>query len=290
MIWKEYRFKWEKINKKDLEFQIWLTAVNFKKLDVTDETINITWNHGVRTSPTFARTRQVSIEWIILAESKLWLSKAMDFLEKLFVLQYDFRDLELHNFSLVDDADRLWHLKTKIKQPIEYDLFDDDYLEWASRKFRVVLIAPDPRFLSDDMKVINTWAIKYGGCKLWVKLWVKLNLYYNSIECFNNWNFASPFRMVIKIKQNLPNKLVIQNLDTKEYITLLDNFVAWDIIEINTEKYTITRNWQNIKHRKTPWSRWLQIIWLTRFWVFNEDLSLDTNFVDVTVYFSNVML
>lgn len=290
MIWKEYRFKWEKINKKDLEFQIWLTAVNFKKLDVSDETINITWNHWVRISPTYARTRIVQIEGIILSDTRVGLSKAMDFLEKLFVLQYDFRELELHNFSVLDEQDRLWHLKTKIKNPIEYDIFDDDYIDGAERKFRVVLVAPDPRFLSDDKKSLNSWAIKYGGCKLGVKLWVKLNLYYNSIDCFNNWNFASPFRMVIKIKQNLPNKLIIQNLDTKEFITLLDNFVVWDVIEIDTEKYTITRNWQNIKHRKTPASRWLQIVWHTRFGVFNEDLSLDVNFALVTVYFSNVML
>lgn len=289
MIWKEYKFKGEKINKQTLDWQIWLTLVNWRKIETSDEQSNILWNHWVRTSPTFARWRLITIEWVILANTKENQSKAMDFLDNLFALQTYLWTTEKYIFSVVDEQNRIWNLETKIKNPIEYELFEEDYIEGSDRKFRVVLFGDDPRFFGEE-EYTQAKEFAYWGFKMNTNLWRKFNDFFNEIICISSWNIWSPCRIEIEVKKSIEKPLKIINLKNKQFIWIDENFVFWDKIIIDTKKYTITKNGESIKNKRITGSSWLMVSGITKFWVYDTDWWFKESDFDVKIYFNNVLL
>ncbi|MDR0607813.1 MAG: hypothetical protein LBG52_05735 [Candidatus Peribacteria bacterium] len=103
------------------------------------------------------RGRRITIEGVIIAESRENTSRAMDYLDRLFVLQGEVDKAELFPFLITDEQGRERSIDAKIKEPIEYQLADDDYMEGTTRVWRVSLQAPDARFFSlIEQKVIGS--------------------------------------------------------------------------------------------------------------------------------------
>ena len=62
--------------------------------------------------------------------------------------------VELLPFIVTDEQDRRWQLDCKIKEPLSIDIGDDDFMDGANRRWRVVLQSQDPRYFSDAYEVV----------------------------------------------------------------------------------------------------------------------------------------
>lgn len=290
MIWKSYKINWNSISKTTSDYQIGLTLLNRRKVNTSSEQTSVIGGIGVRVSPTFARDRLITIEWVIMSDTRAWLSKAMDYLDSLFALKSTFWKMDYLEFWIIDEQNREWTTKTTIKDSLEYEINEDDYMDWADRLFRINLIASDPRFFSIIENLTEWIESTYWGLKLWVKLWTKMNQWLNELVCIATWNISSPVRFEITATKTINRPLKILNITNNEFIEIDDDFVSWDTLIIDTLKYTIEKNWISIKNKKVVGSSWLQIKDTTKFAIFDVDWWLSSNDLNAKVYFNNVLL
>lgn len=289
MIGKRYKFSNQFINRKTDDYQIWLTAVNWRTISTSDSEQNIEWSHWIKMSPTYSRWRRVEIEWIIIADSRENTSKAMDWLDNLFSLQAVITDTpELKEFIVVDEQNREWKLDCKIKEPIEYIIAEDDYMNWTTRSFRVVLQSADARFFSTEWTNISwvEWVIWWW--KLWVKLWAPMNEKYNAITCYSSSNFWTPATITITTQMEINSPLKLRWETWHFYIN--SDFNPGDVIVIDSKTKTITKNWTNITELRAVWSTWPLIKWETTFVIEDKDAWLYASDFDVNVYFVNILM
>ena len=289
MIGKKYKFSNQFINRKTDDYQIWLTAVNWRTISTSDSEQNIEWSHWIKMSPTYSRWRRVEIEWIIIADSRENTSKAMDWLDNLFSLQAVITDTpELKEFIVVDEQNREWKLDCKIKEPIEYTIAEDDYMNWTTRSFRVVLQSADARFFSTEWTNISwvEWVIWWW--KLWVKLWAPMNEKYNAITCYSSSNFWTPATITITTQMEINSPLKLRWETWHFYIN--SDFDPGDVIVIDSKTKTITKNWTNITELRAVWSTWPLIKWETTFVIEDKDAWLYASDFDVNVYFVNILM
>lgn len=86
MIGNYFRYKGQDLNQITADYEIWSEAER-RKINSSDESSKIDGRHGVRLSPTFQRGRKIEIKGLILTNTRVGASKAMDWLDKLFALQ-----------------------------------------------------------------------------------------------------------------------------------------------------------------------------------------------------------
>lgn len=329
MIWNSYKFKSNYISKVASDYRVWLTKVDWRWLDTSDEQVDIAGYHGIRLSPTYARGRRITIEWLILADSRVGLSKAMDYLDRLFALQYNnFSVTEFSSFVVTDEQNRDWEIQCKVKEPVEYIISDDDYMDWANRKFRVVLQSEDPRYFwpENTLEGIESiyWGIKQLDKRIsnettvywWIelpaelpseldssytitttsgifggiKLPNKFNYYFNTLTITNPGNSESPLIITITVNKSINSPLLFKNLTNNKYFWLDVSAVARDVIIIDSSKFTCTKNWTNILASRIEGSTWPKIIWTNSFGVIDNDQALFESDFDITIKFKNSLL
>ena len=290
MIGKSYKRDGQAIAHKTNEYQIGLTLVNWRKLDTTDEQKNIEGAHGIKMSPTYSRGRRIDIEGIIIADTREATSKAMDWLDRAFGLQTTITDIpEKKLFTVVDEQDRERKIWCKIKDPLDYNTQEDDYMDGTTRSFRVSLQSDDARFFSAQEQIVEGKEWVYGGFKLGVKLGKAMNAYFNGVVCFGSGNVGNPARIQIIAKAPINAPLMIRKKGGS-FFGIEVNAEAWDIIEVNAETKTITKNGLNISEKRVPWSNRPMIFGTTVFSLEDKDWGLYASDFDVKIYFSNVLL
>jgi len=292
MIWKYYEFNNCAINKKTSDYEIFLTKVDWKNIWSSDTVENLEGYHWVKTTPTFARERKIDIEWFFEASTLEWKAKAMDYLESILALPEENEDPLNSIFTVIDELDRRWDAKCKIKKPLEYELEDDDYELGSSRKFKVSFIAPDPRLLKYPINKVS-W-------KEWIFWWIKLskkfpfimNWRYNIININTISNIKSPLKIELLVKENreINPPLSIKNLATNEFIKLDITAKAWDKIIIDSEKKVCLKNNVDISDSRTQWSTFPYIKWENKFVIEDIDWGLDQNDFDVNIYYHDTLL
>lgn len=290
MIGKIFEFNWFSISRTTSDYQIWLDVVDWKRIDISDEQTNVQGFHGIKVSPTFARWRRVTIEWVILSDTKEGSSKAMDFLENLFALQWIPSQTDFKPFIVTDEQDRRWELLAKIKEPVDFEISDDDWRIWANRRFRVVLQAEDPRYFSTETQEVIGVESFFGWVKFPVKFWVKFNENFNEIQVNSEWNTEAPLEIILTAKWNIDTPLKIKNLSNNTFFWLDIDAVDGDIIVINSKTKTATKNGANILANRITWSTWPQAKGTTLFSIYDKDWWLYDSDFDVKIKFKNVLL
>lgn len=290
MIWKSFEFNSQTIAKTTADYRVWLDVVQWKTLDVSDSQQDVQWFHGVKLSPTFARGRRITLEGIIIADDRVWSSKAIDYLESLFALQWVPSQVELLPFIVTDDQDRRWELQAKIKEPLSLDINDDDWQDWATRRWRVVLQSEDPRYYNTDEQEVIGAEWNYWGVKLWVKLWTKLDEYFNEIQVISNGNIESPLTITLTALSDINQPITIKNITDNTFFWLDIDAVAWDIIVVDSNNLTATKNGTNVLANRVSWSVWPKAIGTTNFSIYDIDWGLFASDFDVEINFKDVLL
>ena len=290
MIWKSFEYNGQTISRTTWDFRVGLDVVQWKSLDVSDEQQNVQGFHGIKLSPTFARGRRITLEGVIVADDHVWSSKAIDYLEGLFALQWNPNQVDLLPFIVTDEQDRRWQLDCKIKEPLSIDIGDDDWMEWSNRRWRVVLQSEDPKYYNADQKT-NAWSEWFfGWVKLWAKLWFKMDNYFNEIQILNIWNIATPLEITITATGDINTPLMIKNITDGTFFGLDVDAVVWDVIVVNWKTFEATKNGVNIKAQRIAWSTWPKATGTTYLSIEDSEAWLYTSDFDISIKYRDALL
>ena len=290
MDFKIAKLNWEDILKNNDSWIIY-TFKDWRKLTVSDDSENIDWIHGRNVSPTYARIRIITLEWI---SDRVWSpledQNSIEYLQKIFALQGSLVSLEEKELYIKDMYDNEWTLKVKIKEPLEIVEWDESFV-WSYWKWRVVLESTKEPVYKSLNEILNTsleW--NYWGFKLSYKLANPFNEIDNIIECTTTWNIDTPARIEITANGDINKPLMIRDLTKNTYFWLDIDAVAWDKIVIDSENYTVTKNWENILSNRIAGSMWIRVLETTKLLIEDKDGNIPFNDFLINIYFRNSLL
>jgi len=290
MDFKEAKINWQDILK-DSSSWIVYTFKDWRKVLTTDNSENIDWVHGRNVSPTYARVRVITLEWI---SDRVWNQteeqNSIEYLQKIFALQWALSSLEEKELYIKDMYDNEWVLNVKIKEPLDIVEWDDSFV-WSYWKWRVVLESTKEPIYKSLNEILNTsleW--NYGWFNLGFKLWTPFNKIDNIIECITTWNIDTPARIEITVNWDINKPLMIRDLTKWTFFWLDMDAVAWDKIIIDSEFYTVTKNWENILSNRITWSMWIRILESTKLLIEDKDGNIPFNDFEINIYFRNSLL
>ena len=290
MDFKEAKINWQDILKWTSSGIVY-TFKDWRKVLTTDNSENIDWVHGRNVSPTYARVRVITLEWV---SDRIWNpleeQNSIEYLQKIFALQWALSSLEEKELYIKDLYDNEWILNVKIKEPLDIVEWDDSFV-WSYWKWRVVLESTKEPIYKSLNEILNSsleW--NYGWFNLGFKLWNSFNEIDNIIECNTTWNIDTPARIEITVNWDINKPLMIRNLTKKTFFGLDIDAVAWDKIVIDSEFYTVTKNWENILSNRLPWSMWVRILETTKLLIEDKDGNIPFNDFEINIYFRNSLL
>jgi len=290
MDFKEAKINWQDILKWSSSWIVY-TFKDWRKVLTTDNSENIDWVHGRNVSPTYARVRVITLEWV---SDRIWNpleeQSSIEYLQKIFALQWALSSLEEKELYIKDLYDNEWILNVKIKEPLDIVEWDDSFV-WSYWKWRVVLESTKEPIYKSLNEILNSsleW--NYGWFNLGFKLWNSFNEIDNIIECNTTWNIDTPARIEITVNWDINKPLMIRNLTKKTFFGLDIDAVAWDKIVIDSEFYTVTKNWENILSNRLPWSMWVRILETTKLLIEDKDGNIPFNDFEINIYFRNSLL
>lgn len=234
---------------------VYLTLVNWTELSVSDQSQDIAGTHARIVSPTYARVRTVTIEGLI--DRRKNDLEAVEHLQHIFRLQRHIEAVDTREITVEDEYARHWTLKVKIKEPLE---ILDAEPEWRGEyyRFRVTLESVgSPIWKSREM--IRSPAVGYGreglygGVRLGTKLGKKWNQCIASVSLHISWT-DTPVRLTIEAVGTVNAPLIVRNVATGAVFRLNTHMNADDVVVIDSEKFKVFKNGNDITTERLPWS------------------------------------
>lgn len=296
MIWNNYLYNGTQIDITAGTYEITLDDnLNPRELNFSEEIENIESYHGVNASPTYARSRVIGLSGYIISETKAGFGAAMTYLDSLFRLQPNTAVIQTKVFAFTDDEGTAWNIDAKIKIPLKYELEEYDGLHFI-RKWTVVLLAPNPKFLSPTewSQTGEEWFV--GGVALTnegiaiTESGIALN------ESSGQFLITPPAgnqplepRFEITVLKDVDDYLRLHNKTDWNYIQFNIEAVPGQVFIIDTENETATLDGVNIMATKTG-GNFITIDWPTEIEIYDKDQIYTGNDLDITVYFKNILL
>lgn len=284
-------FKQIKIDWKDILID-WIiyTAVDWRKISVSDSSRNIEGVHSRVVSPTYARYRIITIEGLL--DRIDWLDKEeqrFNHLQAIFALQTNLSRLQEKEVYVKDNFNNERIIKAKIKEPFEY-VEGDENMNWSYWRWRVVLESTSsPFYKSFKQKMVYGYKGHYWGFQLWIKKPKKFD-YKSNVMILNTLHTSTPVRFEFEAISDCKGPIVVKNITTWEKIMVDTNLVAWDKLVIDSENFLITKNWVNITDRRMSGSIWINISWNNEFLFLDSLWNIYKKWFFVKAYFSNSLL
>lgn len=275
---------------KDWISWIYYTFKEWRKLSTSDDSRNIDGVHGRTTSPTYARIRIITIEWFI---DRVWNASEIDavrYLENIFALQGNLWTLEKKLLYIKDIYDQEWKINVKIKDPLEVLEWDEEFI-WSYWKWRIVLESTDTPIYKSYEEIIVSWEEgTFGGFTLPITFPLSWDTSESIIECVTTGNTSTPAKFVITAIWDINSPLKVMNITNNTYFSLDISAVSWDVIIIDSNTKTATKNGVSVLWDRVSWSIWQTISGTTQFVLEDLDGWITSDDFDVQVYFNNSLL
>lgn len=192
----------------------------------------------------------------------------MDYLDGLFGLYGAGADAERKVFSVDDDQARRWEMVARVKEPVDYEIDEDDWMEGAVRKWSVVLFGNDARYLSHEENVVEGGESNFGGFMLGTTLGVALDEIDGYIECIGIGNGDAPMVMNISVLEDVSGPIVIEEITSGKQFIINDDWLDGDEIVLDSKLYTLTKNGTNILNLRQEGSIWPVVRGVSRFIIY----------------------
>lgn len=289
MDFQQAKLDWQDILK-DSVSGIYYSQKEWRSLTTDDTSTNISGYHGRITSPTFARKRVIILQGLIQRSGNANEKAAVTYLQNLFNLQADTSVVVPRQLYIKDMYGDEWIIDVKVRDPIDFLEYDQEWKGVAWKWMVTLESTEDPKYYSNTLKQNSGTEGTFGGVKLGVKLPAKLNSTLNFIDCTTIGNTATPARIEITAIGNIDAPLKIINATTGDYFSLNTSAVSWDVIVVDSNTLTATKNGVSIKNLRLPGSLFPMISGTTRFVI--EDIDGWVPFSDFTIkiYFRDALL
>lgn len=162
MYGKKFYYNGQEISTIDSDYIVGITGIQWVNVLSSNQMTNIAGYHGVKSSPTYLRGRQITIEGGISADTRAKAVDAMYYLRSLFALRPLTGSQEVP-FAITDEQDKTRHTTVKIITPLEFEEGEFDSYDGTTRKWRVVLFADDARFISNTPNTETGIEGNFGG-------------------------------------------------------------------------------------------------------------------------------
>lgn len=270
---------------------IFITLQDWQKLATSDNSDDRVGQHGRIVSPTYSRIRTITIEGVIDRVGNANEFQAVQYLEKLLCIQSDPSTLIPRIFSIKDAYDREWTLSVKVKEPIEMMEWDTS-MPGSHWSWRCVLESiGDPSFLQKDEQNIVSAEGAFGWFTIPFMIPFMMNGTRNTITVVPTGNGIIRPRIVITVTNTIDTPIKIINATSGEIFSLGVNWVAWDIITIDSTTRKCFKNGSDITALRIPGSIFPKITgWQTTiFRVEDADGGIFESDFSVTFYFRNTL-
>lgn len=257
------------------DYRIGIKFVNRRNLKTSNTKLNYVWRHGSVVSATYATWRSILIEGYIIANTRSWLSKGMDWLDIVFSIQTITWWWDLYSFIGVDEQGRSWECMAGPDEAITYDIDeDDDHNDWSTRRFLATIFSPDPKLYSPTASTatwvewfIGLFSIGLDGFPIWL----------DGFSIFDMENFITtialsndtPMVFTITATADVSSPICIYNITDNKAFYINTTAISWDVIIVDGKNYTITKNWSDITALRVPGSIRPNANWITEFIVIN---------------------
>lgn len=269
---------------------IYYSRKDRRRLDVDDRSEDVQWVHRRTVTPTYARKRIITLEWYVDSLGNASEETAIKYLEDLFALQYDTSVVIPKQLYIKDMFGDEWMIDVKVKDPIDFVEADDDFLGYAWKR-RVVLESVESPVYKSATE-LNVWGtdsvVWWFGVPFSMPM--SMNSYTNIMEISVVSNQSSPIRWVITAVNDFTWPIKIANIDTGKFCKYDVDAVEGDVIVIDAETLTATKNWVSIKDARMEWSTWLSVIGTQSFVVTDNNWAVPTDDLEIDAYFRNSLL
>lgn len=240
---------------------ILITLQDWQKLTTSDNSEDRIWQHGRLVSPSYARIRTITLEWIL---DRIWNTNelnAIRYLERLLSLQADPSNLIPLTLYIKDSYDREWNLSVKVKEPIEFVEWDN-MMAWSHWSWRAVLESTwSPLYTENNEQSISSEEAWYGGFTIPFTIPFTMNNTINSISIIPTESGIVRPRIVVTANRDINAPLKVVNITTGKKFELNVSAVAWDIITIDAYNRKCYKNDSDITSLRIVWSVWPSVSW-----------------------------
>lgn len=266
------------------------TKTEWRRL-ATDEVQELVMGlHRRVVSPTYARTRVITLEWYLDSLGNAEEEDAQYYLEELFALQDDPTTIVPRELYILDNYGNEWVLDVKVKDPIDIVEASGDFV-WYAHKWSVTLESIESPVYKSFAEITETGTDgSFGGFPVSFGVPMSMTSYTNLIELVSSGNHASPIRWEIEAVNNFTWPLIIVDVTNTNYMKFEIDWLAGDIIIIDGENYTATKNGVDITWYRTAWSSRLTVKGTQQFAVLDYNGSIPTTDLTVDAFFRNSLL
>lgn len=287
MFANEFKIDWQKVRKDWYGIYFEQGGYSWTELDVEDDETTNEWYHGRVVSPTYARKRIITFEWIIDRETDK-MEEALRYLQRMFAISLD----ENKELIIVDEFNNERKIDCKVVEPLITEDYTDD-MSGTAYRWRVVLESTSTPLLTSAIENVAVGVeFEFAGNYLnpTNKIPNKLNQWYNFINVEENWN--QPVYPIIEIeaKDTIDSFLKVHNYTEKNDFILDTTGQPWDKIIIDSDEQTVTKNGEDIIVDRREWSVRPKIVWQIKFWVFDWDSDINSSDINITFRFSDKLI
>lgn len=272
---------------------IYYMQKQWRQLSVSDNASDLQGWHGRIVSPTYARTRIITIEGIIDRKTENYPNieySATEYLEKLFRLQADPTILEPLDLYVRDVYDREWSLKVKVKEPFEVVEGSPDF-KWSHWNWRVTLESVwDPTYRTPYESSVAWAEGSYGWFTLDTPFPFTMESILNSITVETYWNTATFPRIEVTVTGDIATPFRVRNMTTGDVFSLGVTATIGDTIIIDSENMKCYKNWVDITASRLIGSVWPKIIDTTEFILEDADGWILGSDFNAVIYYKNSLL
>ena len=167
---------------------------------------------------------------------------AVEYLQNLFCLQSNTGAVIPRTLYIKDMYDQEWTLPVKVREPVTFIEYSDDW-KGAYWKWMAVLESVESPIYRSNTEISEAGTEgTIGGFQLGVAFPFTMNALEGTISCTNMGNIASTCRFVITVTDTLLSPITVYNVTDGTFFSLSISGTTGDIIEIDSEALTATKN------------------------------------------------